>query len=122
VDGLAITLQAQATFATGSNPRAVTVGDVNGDGKLDIITANFAVNSVSVLLGNDNGTFAAEVTFADGDGPLSIALGDLNGDGRLDITTTNFASGNASILLKSHAFTGQTATVDATAPTLFEHG
>ena len=50
---------AQATFATGdgTSPSSVALGDVNGDGKLDIITANGISNTASVLLGNGNGTF-----------------------------------------------------------------
>lgn len=47
----------QATFSTGSKPASVTLGDVNGDGKLDMITANFNSGNVSVRLGNGNGTF-----------------------------------------------------------------
>ncbi|WP_341882119.1 FG-GAP-like repeat-containing protein [Synechococcus sp. UW140] len=109
------TFQTQATFAT-NRPYSVSLGDLNGDGNLDIIAANYSSDTASVLLGNGNGTFAAEVAFAAGDGPLSVALGDLNGDGRLDITTANFNSGNASVLLNSLAFTGQTATVDTSAP------
>ena len=43
-------------YATGSRPRAVALGDVNGDGNLDIVTANQDGNSVSVLLNNGDGT------------------------------------------------------------------
>ena len=42
----------QATFDTGTAPISVTLGDVNQDGILDIITANNSSNSASVLLGN----------------------------------------------------------------------
>jgi hypothetical protein len=104
------TFAAQATFET-NRPYSVSLGDLNGDGRLDIITASYSSDTTRVLLGNGNGTFAAEVSFAAGDGPLSVALGDLNGDGRLDITTANSSSGDASVLLNSLAFTGQTATV-----------
>jgi hypothetical protein len=89
----------------------VTLGDVNGDGRLDITTASYSFDNASVLLGNGNGTFQTQATFAVGDGPLAVALGDVNGDGRLDITTANSSSGNASVLLNSIPFTGQTATV-----------
>ena len=54
----------QATFATGTNPQSVTVGDVNADDKPDLIVANYSSNSVSVLLGNGNGTFKTQATFA----------------------------------------------------------
>jgi hypothetical protein len=86
-------------FATGDAPSSVTLGDVNGDGKLDIITANEGFDTSSVLLGNGDGTFAAQATFATGDAPKSVTLGDVNGDGRLDIISANFISSNASVLL-----------------------
>ena len=62
----------------------VAVGDFNGDGKLDIATANNdATSSVSVLLGNGNGTFQAPIQLASGGlNPTAIAAGDFNGDRR----------------------------------------
>jgi hypothetical protein len=101
------TLQTHGTFATGSNPRAVTLGDVNGDGNLDIITANFSDNNASVLLGNGNGTFQNQATFAT-NRPYSVTLGDVNGDGRLDITTASYSFDNASVLLGNGNGTFQT--------------
>ena len=50
----------------------MVVGDVNGDGRLDVAAANYSSNSVSVLLGNGNGTFAAQKTFGVGTSPFSI--------------------------------------------------
>ena len=85
----------------------MTLGDVNGDGNLDIITANFAANSTSVLLGNGNGTFLTQATFATYR-PYSVTLGDVNGDGRLDIITANYSSDNASVLLGNGNGTFQT--------------
>ena len=91
---------AKQDFATGQNPSYVTLGDVNGDGRLDIITSNFGDNTGSVLLGNGNGTFAAQTTFATGNSPSSVTLGDVNGDGKLDIiTANNNFSGSVSVLL-----------------------
>ena len=60
------TFQAQQTFATDHGPISVALGDVNGDGKPDIVVANQNSNAVSVLLGNGNGTFQAQQTFATG--------------------------------------------------------
>ena len=51
------TFQAQQTFATAREPISVVLGDVNGDGKPDLVVANHGGNSVGVLLGNGNGTF-----------------------------------------------------------------
>jgi hypothetical protein len=74
-------------FNVGGSPSAVAVGDFNGDSKLDIVTANGPNSSVSVLLGNGNGTFGTAQNYAVVGTPNSIALGDFNGDGKLDIVT-----------------------------------
>ena len=87
------------TTGTGSGPVSVTLGDVNGDGKLDIITANFVSSKASVLLGMGNGTFGPQETFATGTDPKSVTLGDVKADGKLDIVTVNYNSNNASVLL-----------------------
>ena len=52
----------------------MALADVNGDGKLDLVVANDSSNTVSVLLGNGNGTFQTQQTFATGFGPTSVAL------------------------------------------------
>src|SRR5439155_24546538 len=82
----------------GTQPRAVATGDFNSDGKLDLVVVNFgdpSVNnngSVSILLGNGDGTFQPANNAVAGKNPSSIAVGDFDGDGRLDIVTVN--SGN----------------------------
>ena len=53
----------------------MAVGDVNGDGKPDLVVANATTNTVSVLLGNGNGTFQSQATFATGSYPRSVVSG-----------------------------------------------
>jgi hypothetical protein len=98
------TFQAQRSFVVGTNqtyPVSVAVADVNGDGKPDLIVANDGfLGSVSVLLGNGNGTFLAQQMFPAGVNPYSVAVGDLNGDGKPDIVVANNGAGSsASVLL-----------------------
>ena len=92
----------------------MTLGDVNGDSILDIVTANAGSNNVSVLLGNGDGTFGAQVTFATGTFTVSVILGDVNGDGILDIITANQSSNNVSVLLGNGDGTFQTKATFAT--------
>ena len=56
-------------------------------------------NTVSVLLGNGNGTFPGATTFATGSMPFSVALGDVNGDGKPDLVVANSHSNTVSVLL-----------------------
>ena len=73
------------SYTAGNGPRSVAIGDFNGDGKRDVVVANLGASTVSILLGNGNGTFAAKADFGTGTGsnPASVAVGDFNGDGTL---------------------------------------
>src|SRR3989454_11466386 len=86
-------------FGVGFNPASVAVGDFNGDGKRDLAVANYNSSTVSVLLGNGNGTFQPAVTLAVGANPLAVAVGDFNRDGKLDLVVANAGAGTVSVLL-----------------------
>jgi hypothetical protein len=79
----------RADYAVGSFPSSVATGDVNGDGYLDLVVANGGDSTVSLLLGNPDGTFQQAIQFAAGNGPVSVVIADFNGDGNLDIATAN---------------------------------
>src|SRR5438445_3188752 len=84
---------ARADLEVGTNPRSVAVGDFNGDGRLDLAVTNASSydvpGTVSVLLGNGDGTFQSALSFAAGTDAASVAVGDLNGDGRPDLAVAN---------------------------------
>ena len=89
-----------AEIAVGAGPQDVALGDVDGDGDLDFVTANQSTHNVSVRLNNGRGVFTAPATGAEvavGNGPLSVALGDVDGDGDLDFVTSNSESASASV-------------------------
>ncbi len=86
-------------YTVGTNPQGVAVGDFNNDGILDMAVANTGGTTVSVLLGNGDGTFTAKSAPTAGSSPYGIAVGDFNGDGNLDMAVTNSSSNSVSIFL-----------------------
>jgi hypothetical protein len=88
-------------FATGTGPISVAIGDIDGDGKPDLATANYTNNTVSVLRNTgSSGTvsFATRVNFATGTNPISVAIGDIDGDGKPDLAIANLADNTVSVL------------------------
>jgi hypothetical protein len=92
---------AARSYATGPGPVSIAIGDLNGDGKPDLATANgFANNTVSVLVNRGDASFRARRNYGTGRDPESVEIGDLNGDGKGDLVTANYLEGNTvSVLL-----------------------
>ena len=90
---------AARSYATGHTPDSVAIGDLNGDGKPDLATANLGADTVSVLPNRGDGSFRAKLDHRTGRGPRSLAIGDLNGDGKADLVTANLGADTVSVLL-----------------------
>jgi hypothetical protein len=91
------TFQVAQSYAVGPGPYSVAVGDFNGDGRLDLAVANTGTfpdynGTVSILLGNGDGTFQDAQSYATGSDSSSVAVGDFNGDGVLDLAVANYGS------------------------------
>jgi hypothetical protein len=87
-----------ASRGVGSNPNGVASGLLNSDSHLDLVTANYSSNNVSVLLGNGDGSFQTAVNYAVAGNPINVVVGDLDGDGKADLITANNGSTTVSVL------------------------
>jgi hypothetical protein len=89
--------------APGKKPHThgLVAGDMNGDGILDLVTANNEDDDVSVLLGNGRGGFAPapKSPFPVGRSPYPLALVDVNGDGQLDVVAPNTPPGTRTLTM-----------------------
>jgi len=92
-------LKVAPRYPAGPSPQSIATGDFNGDGKLDLAVADRNSNSVSILLGNGDGTFQPPVSYSVDLAPVFVVVGDFNGDGKLDLAVVNAGSNDVSILL-----------------------
>ena len=99
------TFQVPMVFSIGfnKNPNSIAVGDYNNDNYLDVAVANSASNDISVLIGNNDGTFTRQITYCNNtcDSFSSIASGDFNKDGQLDLAVSSYSENTVHILLNT---------------------
>jgi len=90
-----------ANYGVGLNPQAIVSADFNNDHILDLAVANYSSSTVSVLLGNANGSFQPAKTSPTGANPVSLAVGDFDGDHILDLANVGGYgyAGEVSVLL-----------------------
>lgn len=113
------TFQPRVDYQTGWHPASLAVADFNRDGNLDLVVVNQCgentkceneglPGTVSILLGNGDGTFRPRMDFATGKGPESVVVGDFNRDSKVDLAVTNNGDNTVSILLGKGDGTFQT--------------
>jgi hypothetical protein len=93
-----------ATLTSTNELGDVTVGDLNSDGQLDVVTADGFVQQYidpTVLLGRGNGTFDSPYYFEAGAGPYAVIVADFNGDNAPDVATANFYASSVSVLMNT---------------------
>jgi len=93
------TFKPRRDYSTGGGPHSVAIGDLNGDGKPDLATANFDGGSVSVLLNGGDGSFRVEHDYTTGDRTVSVAIADLDGDGSPDVAAAVAETNTVAVLL-----------------------
>ena len=97
-----LSFAARATFTTDLQPYSIAIGDVDGDGKFDLVTCNANGGNISVLRNTTTtiGTlsFATKVDFAAGGFPFWAKLGDMDGDDKLDIVVVDQGANKVSVL------------------------
>lgn len=113
---------ARVDFATGVGPFRLAFSDINGDGKLDMITSNNQANTISLLRNTSTsgaitaGSFNAKVDFTAATSPLSVASGDLDGDGKPDLTVANYNSASVSVF-RNTVVSSSVPTISSFTPT-----
>jgi hypothetical protein len=98
-------------FTTGKGPDGMAIGDLDADGKLDLVLTNRESNTVSVFRNTSaigpitSSSFAARVDFTTGSGPSSVAIGDVDGDGKPDLAVAN-GNGNTVSVFRNTSTSG----------------
>jgi Bacterial type II and III secretion system protein/FG-GAP-like repeat len=94
------------SLPSGYGPSGLAAEDLNGDGHIDLVVADSGSNTISVLLGNGDGTFRQRTDYPTGSEPVYVAVGDLNNDGAPDIAVANQSGNSVSIYYNEETSSG----------------
>jgi hypothetical protein len=98
-----------ATYTVATGPNHVIAADVNGDGKVDLISSGF-YGTLTVLTNNGNGGFGSNTTLNVASHVYSVVAADVNGDGKLDLITANGSASSLGVLINTSIFPSPTST------------
>ncbi|HEY3406466.1 MAG TPA: T9SS type A sorting domain-containing protein, partial [Ohtaekwangia sp.] len=121
-----ISYAAKIDFPVSTDPRSVSMGDLDGDGKADLAVVNDGSNAVSVLRNTSSGAgnigFAAKVDFTTGASPRYVSIGDSDGDGKSDIITANANGNSVSVIRNNPVFASITINTQPSSISVCENG
>ena len=107
---------------TGTGASFILAMDIQGNGRLDLVTGDTLANTVAVLLNRANGTFEAVQNISVPNGPGYLAVGDFNRDGKPDLAVTQSTGGSVSVLINNTLPTPEPGGLNFIAPHTLTHG
>ena len=88
----------KTTLTAGSGSFCVAAADLNGNGRVDLVSANFTPGTLTVFTNNGSGVFGSNATLTVDSAPVFVAAADINRDGKLDLISASSGKGTLTVL------------------------